>query len=153
MFLLFSLSVEKYGSVVSAFTTAIRQRSSILSPLKSSFSSFPESESGPFDVFQAEQVLKEEYSIFYNLIMSQNPRIWKEINECNLSGFTLFCVPNYYLEKELGKSKLEKLVDDRNSETVMKIAEFHCVTEPVTSSELFNSGGLVTLAGVCIYEI
>ena len=41
----------------------------------------------------------------------------------------------------------QQFADDRNRETVEKIASFHVLGEPVTADELFASGGVITLGG------
>jgi uncharacterized surface protein with fasciclin (FAS1) repeats len=40
-----------------------------------------------------------------------------------------------------------QLMDDRNKETVEKIASYHVIGEPVTAEELFASGGVITMGG------
>lgn len=99
------------------------------------------------DSSEVEEILKTQYSIFHQLIMSKNAEVWKELSECDDDGYTIFAVNNEGM-KNLGDKKLTQLEDDRNTETAEKIAAFHAVNEPVSSEELFNSGGVVTIGGV-----
>ncbi len=96
---------------------------------------------------QVEEKLKTQYPIFHTLIMSKNAEVWKELSECDENGYTIFAVNNEGMQN-LGEKKLSQLEDDRNAESAEKIAAFHAVNEPVSTEELFNSGGVVTIGGV-----
>lgn len=95
---------------------------------------------------EVEENLKENHAIFYNLILSKNKNVWKELSDPNAKGFTIFA-PNDEAMESLGKQKLNQLVDDRNRETAEKIAEWHVVNEPVGAWDIINSGGVVTMGG------
>lgn len=97
-------------------------------------------------VSEVEENLKENHAIFYNLILSKNKNVWKELSDPNAQGFTIFA-PNDEAMESLGKQKLNQLVDDRNRETAEKIAEWHVVNEPVGAWDIINSGGVVTMGG------
>jgi len=101
------------------------------------------------DTSQVEDILKEQYPIFHELIMSRNVDVWKQLSDASSdeSGFTIFA-PNDDAMQNLGSKKLGQLGDVRNDETAEKIAAFHAVREPVSSAELFNSGGIITIGGV-----
>uniref|UniRef100_A0A7S1ZJ04 FAS1 domain-containing protein n=1 Tax=Ditylum brightwellii TaxID=49249 RepID=A0A7S1ZJ04_9STRA len=107
-------------------------------------------------VSDVQDALKKDYSKFYSLIMSKNDEVWKTIGSGSASsgddvvagagGFTIFA-PSDAAMDALGEKKLQQLIDDRNRETVEKIAAFHAVVEPVGAWDLINSGGLKTLGG------
>mmetsp|Transcript_2608 Transcript_2608/g.4005 ORF Transcript_2608/g.4005 Transcript_2608/m.4005 type:complete len:206 (-) Transcript_2608:123-740(-) len=100
---------------------------------------------------EVDELVKKEYPIFYNLILSKNTELWKDLGsaaaDTAIGGFTIFA-PNDEAMEKLGKKKLDQLVDDRNSETAEKIAAFHAVAEPVGAWDLITSGGIVTVGGV-----
>ena len=95
---------------------------------------------------EVEENMKEQHAIFYNLILSKNKNVWKELSDPNAAGFTIFAPSDEAMES-LDKKKLNQLVDDRNRETAEKIAEWHVVKEPVGAWDLINSGGVVTMGG------
>lgn len=97
------------------------------------------------DTSQVEEVMTSQYPIFMNLIMSKNTDVWKQLNDAE--GITIFA-PNDDAMNALGEKKLSQLDDVRNGETAEKIASFHAIGEQVTSEELYNSGGVLTLGGV-----
>ncbi len=99
------------------------------------------------DTAQVEEVLTSQYPMFMKLIMSKNSEMWKQLSDASASGFTIFA-PTDDAMKALGDKKLSQLDDDRNGETAEKIASFHAIGERVTADELYNSGGVVTMAGV-----
>ena len=61
-------------------------------------------------------------------------------------GFTIFA-PNEAAFEDLGDKLRSSLDDVRNDEMAEKIASYHVIAEPVTSDQLFNSGGVVTEGG------
>ena len=79
--------------------------------------------------------------------MSKNPEVWKKLSDASSDGFTIFA-PNDNAMRNLGDKKLSQLDDVRNGETAEKIAAFHAIGERVRSDELYNSGGVITIAGV-----
>ncbi|GFH55771.1 hypothetical protein CTEN210_12247 [Chaetoceros tenuissimus] len=95
---------------------------------------------------EVEENMKEQHGIFYNLILSKNKNVWKELSDPNAAGFTIFAPTDEAMES-LGNKKLNQLVDDRNRETAEKIAEWHVVNEPVGAWDLITSGGVVTMGG------
>ena len=74
-----------------------------------------------------------------------NNDVMKKVSKAE-RGYTIFA-PNEAAFKALGDKKCEQLEDIRNEEMVEKIAAYHCIDEPVTADQLFNSGGVVTLGG------
>jgi Fasciclin domain len=101
-------------------------------------------------VSMVESYVQEQHAIFWNLVLSKNDALWKALRESassNLSnnGITLFCPTNEAM-KALGEARLRQLADDRNYETVLRMGEFHAVSEPVSADVLFNSAGVVSLA-------
>ena len=100
---------------------------------------------------EVDGLVKKEYPIFYKLILSRNTDLWKDLGAAEaddtIGGFTIFA-PNDEAMENLGKKRLDQLVDDRNSETAEKIAAFHAVAESVGGWELITSGGIVTVGGV-----
>lgn len=101
---------------------------------------------------EVEKMMKEDYSIFYNLIFQKNKEVWKELagstamDDMEAKGFTIFA-PNDAAMKGLGKKRLDQLLDDRNFETAEKMAAYHAVQEPVGAWDLINSAGVKTLGG------
>jgi len=104
-----------------------------------------------------DELLKQDYPTFYNLIMSKNADLWKDLskasadasedpNATSSNGFTIFA-PNDEAMEKLGEKKLNQLLDDRNRETAEKVAAFHAVEEPVGAWELINSAGVKTFGG------
>jgi len=63
-----------------------------------------------------------------------------------LVGCTVF-IPNEDAFKNLGSKRLDQLVDIRNEEVSQKIISYHVIDEPVSASELFNAGGVLTKGG------
>ncbi len=100
---------------------------------------------------EVDELLKNDYPVFYNLVMSKNTDLWKDLSNAStnpdVGGFTIFA-PNDEAMEKLGKKKLDQLLDDRNRETAEKIAAFHAVAEPVGAWDLITSGGIVTVGGV-----
>jgi Fasciclin domain len=98
-----------------------------------------------------ESYVQEQHAIFWNLVLSKNDALWKALRESassnlsNNAGITLFCPTNEAM-KALGEARLRQLADDRNYETVLRMGEFHAVSEPVSADVLFNSAGVVSLA-------
>lgn len=99
------------------------------------------------DTSQVEETIASQYPIFMNLIMSKNADLWKQLSDASAEGFSVFAANDIAMQN-LGEKKLSQLADDRNGETAEKIAAFHAIGEKVTSEELYNSGGVVTLGGV-----
>jgi uncharacterized surface protein with fasciclin (FAS1) repeats len=96
-------------------------------------------------VADVQNFINENYPSFDRLILSKNQNVWKKLSDAE--SFTIFC-PTDSVFTNLPEKRLQQLKDVRNLETVEKMAEFHCVNEPVTAEELFNSGGVITLGGV-----
>eukprot|EP00956_Cyclotella_meneghiniana_P016474 scaffold25997_cov68-Cyclotella_meneghiniana.AAC.11 len=92
----------------------------------------------------AQDFIKQSYPAAFNLL-SKNNDAMKAINKSE-TGFTVFA-PNDEAFKTLGDKKQAQLRDVRNEEVTEKIAGYHVIAEPVTDKMLFNSGGVITLAG------
>ena len=95
------------------------------------------------DILTIRKYLKEYYPGL-SQIMELNDSIWKSLG--GKSGFTIFA-PNSAAFAALGEQKQEQLLDERNLETTQKIAAYHVIGETVTASELYNSGGVITMGG------
>ena len=97
---------------------------------------------------EVEAVMNEQYPIFMKLIMGKNADLWKKLSDASSDeGFTLFA-PNDDAMRSLGDKRLAQLDDVRNDESAEKMATFHAIGERVTSDELYNSGGVITIGGV-----
>lgn len=111
---------------------------------------------------RVEEVIKEDYPIFHELMLSKNPEVWKALSDASTRsgpatldedtaapapGFCIFA-PNDDAMRALGDTRLAQLGDVRNGETAEKMAAFHAVDEVVTVEELYNSGGVMTIGGV-----
>lgn len=70
----------------------------------------------------------------------------KKAFKSELVGCTVF-IPNEDAFKNLGSKRLDQLVDIRNEEVSQKIISYHVIDEPVSASELFNAGGVLTKGG------
>ena len=92
----------------------------------------------------AQDFMQQSYPAAFSLL-SKNNDAMKAINKSEI-GFTVFA-PNDEAFKALGDKKRGQLSDVRNEEVTEKIAGYHVIAEPVTDKMLFNSGGVVTLAG------
>ena len=75
----------------------------------------------------------------------------KKAFKADLVGATVF-VPNEDAFKNLGSSRLDQLKDIRNEEVSQKIISYHVIDEPVSASELFNAGGVLTKGGEDMIE-
>lgn len=115
-----------------------------------------------------ETYLNANHPIFVQALLSKNDKVWKSIRADGAQS-TIFA-PTDQVFVELGEkvSRLCRLAlillfaarslsvwyqrrtqfgDERNRETVEKIAAYHVINEPVTADELFASGGVITLGG------
>ena len=97
------------------------------------------------DLLLVKNFLKDSYPSL-NLILEKNDGVWKALGGAEGGGFTLF-VPNAAAFEALDGSKKEQLLDPRNKETTEKIGAYHVIPEVVTAEQLYNCGGVVTLAG------
>lgn len=88
--------------------------------------------------------MQQSYPAAFSLL-SKNNDAMKAINKSEI-GFTVFA-PNDEAFEALGDKKQGQLGDVRNEEVAEKIAGYHVIAEPVTDKMLFNSGGVITLAG------
>lgn len=100
---------------------------------------------------EVDALLKQDYPIFYNLVMCKNATVWKELNNAledpdKPNGFTIFA-PNDEAMENLGKKRLDQLLDDRNREAAEKVAAYHAINEPVGAWDLITSGGIKTMGG------
>lgn len=99
------------------------------------------------DVTALQQYLQTNHAIFSKLLMERNADVWKQLSAGALEeGITIFAVTDEAMQTNVGASKLAQLEDVRNEEAVFRMGAFHCINECVSSEELFNSGGVVTLA-------
>jgi len=128
-------------TVVDAFVPVV---TTTCTPASTTFSlQAAETSSSPTSA--VEDYLKENHSLFWNIVMSKNDEVWKKLRESEQSP-TMFAPTDDAMEK-LGDTKLKQLKDVRNQETVMKMGAFHAVNEPVSAEELFDSGGVLTVLG------
>ena len=97
------------------------------------------------DLLLVKKTLEEEYPTFYQVV-KLNDAVWKALAGVEGGGFTIFA-PNQAAFQALGQGKVEQLLDPRNLEQAQKIGSFHVIAETVSADELFNSGGVMTLAG------
>jgi len=91
-----------------------------------------------------EAILAERYPSFLSNL-SANEDAWKAMQSAQGGG--TFFAPNEAAFVKLGEKKCEQLADPRNLETTKKILAYHVIGERVTSTELFNAGGVVTMGG------
>lgn len=113
---------------------------------------------GNQDLQFVRRTLQETYPFFCS-ILDTNEEVWKAISgkggdqgtEETQAGFTIF-VPSNAAIQALGEKKQSQLMDVRNLETTQKIAAYHVVGEVVTSEQLYNAGGVLTVAGAIPVE-
>lgn len=89
-----------------------------------------------------EAFLEDRFPSFYRLAALNE----KLLNKLNEDAVTLF-VPNAAAFEALGEKRRLQLRDPRNREVTEKIAAYHVVGEFVSRDQLFDSGGVVTMAG------
>eukprot|EP00544_Gedaniella_sp_CCMP2646_P006554 CAMPEP_0202490808 /NCGR_PEP_ID=MMETSP1361-20130828/8103_1 /ASSEMBLY_ACC=CAM_ASM_000849 /TAXON_ID=210615 /ORGANISM="Staurosira complex sp., Strain CCMP2646" /LENGTH=210 /DNA_ID=CAMNT_0049120771 /DNA_START=39 /DNA_END=671 /DNA_ORIENTATION=- len=92
-----------------------------------------------------EDYLKDHHGIFVQALLTKNDKVWKAIRQEG-SACTIFA-PSDQDFVDLGDKRRMQFMDDRNKETVEKIASYHVIGEPVTAEELFASGGVITMGG------
>lgn len=100
------------------------------------------------DLLLVREFLQNNFPYFYG-ILDMNEDVWKAIGGTEDGaevGFTVFA-PSAQALENLGAEKTDQLMDERNSETTIKIAGYHVLAEPVTEEALFNSGGVITVSG------
>jgi uncharacterized surface protein with fasciclin (FAS1) repeats len=137
-----AVPISAIDATLSSYTTTSLAQSSNSSTTKNDASSTDD----------VQQMIAQQYPMFWTYILSKNNEVWKTLNDVATStGYTLF-VPTDAAMEQLGSKKLLQLQDDRNGETVEKMASFHAINEPVSSTELYNSGGVVTLGGIVNVE-
>lgn len=92
-----------------------------------------------------EDHLNANHAIFVKSLLSKNDKAWKAIRQEG-SSCTIFA-PTDQAFVELGEKRRIQFSDDRNRETVEKIASYHVIGEPVNAEQLFASGGVITMGG------
>lgn len=92
-----------------------------------------------------EAILSSNYPTFYG-ILKRNEELWKKLKDPSVQSFTVFC-PSEAAMRNLGETKVLQLRDDRNYETTSKIGLFHVVNEAVSAEKLFDSAGVISMAG------
>ena len=97
---------------------------------------------------EVEQFLDTNTRAFYEVIMKKNDDVWKKLRDSPV-GVTIFA-PTDEAMQNLGDKKLNQLADVRNEEALMKMGAFHAVNEPVGAEELFDSAGVIPIAGEAI---
>lgn len=105
------------------------------------------------DLLLIREFLSEYYPEFYT-ILDMNDNVWKAIGDTEDGaevGFTVFA-PSAEALFNLGEEKQTQLTDERNTETIQKIAGYHVLGEPVSTDALFDSGGVVTVSGEVAIE-
>ena len=99
---------------------------------------------------ELEQFLQQEHSMFYTLLLDKNEYVWKMIrdNSGQNGACTIFAPTNAALQA-LGDKKIQQLLDNRNEEVRNKMGSYHIVLDDdsvVTTEQLYNSGGIRTIA-------
>ena len=98
---------------------------------------------------ELEKFLQQEHSMFYSLLLYKNEYVWKMIRENSNGACTIFAPTNAALQA-LGDKKIQQLQDNRNEEVRNKIGSYHIVLDAdstvVTAEQLYNSGGIRTIA-------
>jgi uncharacterized surface protein with fasciclin (FAS1) repeats len=101
------------------------------------------------NLLEVRSFLEQNYPFFYT-ILDTNDQVWKAVGEDNTDkgeyGFTIFAPSDNALQR-LGETKVSQLIDPRNLETTQKIAGYHVIAEAVTSDQLYDCGGVMTIAG------
>lgn len=100
------------------------------------------------DLLLIREFLQKNYPDFYT-VLEKNDEVWKAISETedgNEDGFTVF-VPSAEALQNLDVDKQNQLMDERNLETIIKVAAYHVIGEPVTAEALFEAGGILTVGG------
>jgi uncharacterized surface protein with fasciclin (FAS1) repeats len=94
---------------------------------------------------EIEQFLQTQHGLFYKYLLLNNDHVWKSIRE-RKNGCTIFAPTNAAIE-QLGEKKLLQLLDNRNEEAKNQMGSFHViVNDVVTVEQLYNSGGIRTIA-------
>jgi uncharacterized surface protein with fasciclin (FAS1) repeats len=79
--------------------------------------------------------LSKEFPEFYSLIMSKNDDAWSTMSPANVDGgYTIFA-PNAAAIETLGDKKIRQIKDERNLETVQKMASYHVIAQGVVTSQ------------------
>lgn len=89
--------------------------------------------------------MSSNYPTFYD-ILKRNEDLWKKLKDPSVQSYTVFC-PSEAAMRNLGDKKIVQLKDDRNYETTSKIGLFHVINEAVSANQLFNSAGVISMAG------
>lgn len=100
------------------------------------------------DLLLIREFLQNNYPDFLT-ILEKNEEIWKAISETKEGsdvGFTVF-VPSSEALMTMSPEKQTQLTDERNLETIQRIAGYHVIGEPVTAEALFEAGGVLTVGG------
>lgn len=97
---------------------------------------------------EIEQFLETNTRAFYDTIMKKNEDVWKKLRDAPV-GVTIFA-PTDQAMQTLGDKRLNQLADVRNEEALTKMGAFHAVNEPVGAAELFDSAGVIPIAGEAI---
>ena len=92
-----------------------------------------------------EAILSSNYPTFYD-ILKRNEDLWKKLKDPSVQSYTVFC-PSESAMRNLGDKKMVQLKDDRNYETTSKIGLFHVINEAVSADKLFDSAGVISMAG------
>ena len=99
---------------------------------------------------ELEQFLQQEHSMFYALLLYKNEYVWKMIRENSMiNGACTIFAPTNVAMQALGEKKLQQLQDNRNEEVRNKIGSYHFILDDdtvVTTEQLYNSGGIRTIA-------
>jgi uncharacterized surface protein with fasciclin (FAS1) repeats len=94
---------------------------------------------------EIEQFLQTQHGMFYKYLLLNNDHVWKNLRERE-DGCTIFAPTNAAME-QLGEKKLLQLLDNRNEEARNQMGSFHVVVnDVVTAEQLYNSGGIRTIA-------
>jgi uncharacterized surface protein with fasciclin (FAS1) repeats len=100
---------------------------------------------------ELELFLQQEHSMFYALLLYKNEYVWKMIRDTTNGACTIFAPTNTAMQA-LGEKKLQQLQDNRNEEVRNKIGSYHIIVDTdvdatvVTTEQLYNSGGIRTIA-------
>ena len=103
---------------------------------------------------EIEQFLQQEHSMFYALLLDKNEHVWKMIRDTTTTttGACTIFAPTNVAFQALGDTKIQQLQDNRNEEVRNKMGSYHILldtdsmAEVVTTEQLYNSGGIWTIA-------
>jgi len=143
-----SLNRQQYKNCKAATLTAKEYCTTRSDSLLYSSQSVDEEINKNDDLLLLRQFLQKYYPAFYQ-VLDMNEELWKAIGDTADDaevGFTVF-VPSDEATQALGETKQKQLSDERNMESIRKIAGYHVLSERVDVESLFQAGGIKTVSG------